>query len=117
VREGDGDAGIRELRKAVASEDALKYSEPPDWIHPVRHALGANLLAVGRPADAEAVYRESLDRLPNDGWALYGLARSLRLQGKKAEAATHEKLFAEAWKDADVTITSSCFCQPDTKAK
>lgn len=112
VREGDVDGGIGELRKAVASEDALKYSEPPDWIHPVRHALGANLLAVGRPADAEAVYRESLDRLPNDGWALYGLARSLRLQGKKAEAATYEKQFAEAWKDADVTITSSCYCQP-----
>ena len=112
VREGDVDTGIGALRKAVASEDALKYSEPPDWIHPVRHALGANLLAVGRPADAEAVYLESLDRLPNDGWALYGLARSLRMQGKKAEAAPHEKLFAEAWKDADVTITSSCYCQP-----
>ncbi len=112
IRAGEADAGIAELRKAIECEDALKYSEPPDWIHPVRHALGANLLALGRPVDAEKVYRESLDRLPNDGWSLYGLARSLRLQGKAADAETYEQRFAKAWRDADVKITSSCFCQP-----
>ena len=112
VREGAIDKGIAELREAVKCEDALRYSEPPDWIHPVRHALGANLLAVGRPADAEKVYRESLVRLPNDGWALFGLARSLHLQDKHAEAEAFDARFAEAWRDADVKITSSCFCQP-----
>jgi tetratricopeptide (TPR) repeat protein len=112
VREGAIDKGIAELREAVKCEDALRYSEPPDWIHPIRHALGANLLAVGRPADAEKVYRESLVRLPNDGWALFGLARSLHLQEKHAEAEPFDARFTEAWRDADVKITSSCFCQP-----
>jgi tetratricopeptide (TPR) repeat protein len=112
VRAGETDAGIAELRNAALCEDALKYSEPPDWIHPVRHALGANLLALGRPVDAEKVYRESLNRLPNDGWSLYGLAHSLRLQGKGADAEPYEQRFAKAWRDADVKITSSCFCQP-----
>ncbi len=112
VRDGAIDRGIAELREAVKCEDALRYSEPPDWIHPIRHALGANLLAVGRPADAEKVYRESLARLPNDGWAYFGLAESLKQQGKSAERAPFEARFAEAWRDADIKITSSCFCQP-----
>jgi tetratricopeptide (TPR) repeat protein len=112
IREGSTDQGIAELREAVKREDALRYSEPPDWIHPIRHALGANLMAVGRPADAEKVYRDSLARLPNDGWALYGLAQSLKQQGKAAEAAPIEAHFADAWRDADVSITSSCYCRP-----
>ncbi len=112
IRAGQADAGIAALRTAVKCEDALRYSEPPDWIHPVRHALGANLLALGRAAEAEKTYRESLVRLPNDGWALYGLASSLKLQGKHDEAKSVDAQFAAAWIDADVKITSSCFCQP-----
>ncbi|MCI0358042.1 MAG: tetratricopeptide repeat protein [Planctomycetaceae bacterium] len=111
VREGAIDMGLARLRGAVRCEDALRYSEPPDWIHPIRHALGANLLTVGRPADAEKVYRASLARLPNDGWALFGLAKSLHDQGKHAEAEPLDARFAEAWRDADIKITSSCFCQ------
>jgi tetratricopeptide (TPR) repeat protein len=112
VRGGQVEKGLAELAEAVKCEDALRYSEPPDWIHPVRHALGANLLAVGRPAEAEKVYRESLARLPNDGWALFGLASSLKQQGKADEAKPFEEQFTAAWRDADVKITSSCFCQP-----
>ena len=112
VREGAIDKGVAELREAVKCEDALRYSEPPDWIHPIRHALGANLLAVGRPADAEKVYRESLARLPNDGWSLFGLSQSLQQQGKASAAAPFTTRFAQVWQHADTKITSSCFCQP-----
>jgi tetratricopeptide (TPR) repeat protein len=112
VRGGQVDKGLAELQEAVKLEDVLRYSEPPDWIHPIRHALGANLLAVGRAADAEKVYRDDLVKLPNDGWALYGLARSLALQGKDDEAKAVQAQFDSAWRDADVKITSSCFCQP-----
>jgi predicted Zn-dependent protease len=111
-RERKVDEAIAELREAVRLEDALRYAEPPDWIHPVRHALGATLLAERRAAEAEAVYRDDLARLPENGWSLFGLARSLRLQGKSAEAAAVEARFEKVWKDADVKITSSCFCQP-----
>src|SRR4030095_12478273 len=68
-------------------------------------------LAVGRPAEAEVVYRESLARLPNDGWALFGLAKSLHELGRHAEATEFDARFAEVWRDADIKITSSCFCQ------
>jgi tetratricopeptide (TPR) repeat protein len=112
VREGQMEIGLAELREAVKREDALRYAEPPDWIHPVRHALGATLLATGRAAEAEQVYRDDLAKLPNNGWSLYGLARSLAMQDKRDEAAKFDAQFKELWRDADIKITSSCYCQP-----
>ncbi|MFO0913034.1 MAG: tetratricopeptide repeat protein [Pirellulales bacterium] len=111
-RRGEVDQGLAALRRAVELEDQLRYSEPPDWIHPVRHALGATLLQAGRPEEAETVYRADLAKLPLNGWSLFGLARSLELQGKKDEAAGIRAQFEAAWRDADVQLTSSCFCQP-----
>jgi tetratricopeptide (TPR) repeat protein len=111
-RRGSVDDGIELLRKAVTKEDQLRYAEPPDWIHPVRHALGATLLNERRLAEAETVYREDLMKLPDNGWSLFGLARSLKGQGKIDEAATIEARFRSAWSDSDVQITSSCFCLP-----
>jgi tetratricopeptide (TPR) repeat protein len=110
IAEGKVACGLAVLREAVEKEDALKYAEPPDWIHPVRHALGATLLKAGKAAEAEAVYREDLKRWPTNGWSLYGLARSLEAQGK--DAAEVRKQFDESWKRADVKLSSSCFCQP-----
>lgn len=46
---------------------------------------------------------------PKNGWALYGLAQSLKEQGKNAEARTTQKQFRNAWKRADVKLTSSRF--------
>jgi tetratricopeptide (TPR) repeat protein len=111
VREGKMEAGIKALRAAVAKEDKLRYSEPPDWVVPVRHALGAFLLKNGQASEAEAVYREDLRRWPDNGWSLFGLAASLETQGKKAEAAALRAKFDEVWKHADVEIPSSCLCQ------
>lgn len=111
VREGKMEAGIKALRAAVAKEDKLRYSEPPDWVVPVRHALGAFLLKDGQATEAEAVYREDLRRWPDNGWSLFGLAASLETQGKEAEAAAVRAKFDEIWKHADVKIPSSCYCQ------
>ena len=86
-RSGKVDEGLAALREAAAREDKLRYDEPPDWIQPVRHALGAALLQAGRFAEAEAVFREDLAKLPENGWGLYGLSRALQLQKKAAEAA------------------------------
>jgi TolA-binding protein len=74
---------------------------------PVRHELGALLLKMGKPADAEAVYRADLVRHPRNGWALFGLAQSLTAQRTTAEAKAVERQFNESWKNADVTLTAS----------
>jgi tetratricopeptide (TPR) repeat protein len=113
VRENKLDAGIAELREAIKLEDALNYDEPPGWLIPVRHSLGAILIHNGRYAEAEQVYREDLARLPENGWSLYGLASSLKAQQKNAsEAAATKEKFRKLWAKADTKITSSCLCQP-----
>lgn len=113
VRDGKLDEGLAKLREAVKAEDALHYDEPPGWILPVRHALGASLMTAGRFAEAEQVYRDDLARLPENGWSLFGLAQSLRLQKKNpAEAAAFEGRFKTIWAKADLELTSSCLCQP-----
>ena len=117
IRENKLDAGIAELREAIKLEDALKYDEPPGWLIPIRHSLGATLMQNGRYAEAEQVYREDLARLPDNGWSLYGLSESLRAQKKSPEEAkTTMKKFQKVWDKADIKITSSCLCQPGKMA-
>lgn len=111
-REGQVEPALAELREAVRREDALRYIEPPDWIQPVRHALGATLMDARRFQDAEAVYREDLKRHPHNGWSLFGLSESLRAQQKTDEADAVRKQFVEAWSQSDVVLKSSCFCLP-----
>ncbi|HEV3167099.1 MAG TPA: tetratricopeptide repeat protein [Isosphaeraceae bacterium] len=111
-REGKADEAFTAMREAVRREDALRYAEPPDWIVPVRHALGAALMQSGRFGEAERVYRDDLERHPENGWSLFGLARSLELQGKADEARSVRERFDKAWADADIKLSSSCFCQP-----
>lgn len=104
---GEHDAAIAELRQAVAIEDALPYMEPPFAYLPMRHGLGAALLAAGRPAEAEAVYREDLSVYPHNGWSLTGLEASLRAQGKDALADEVRHRKERAWIRADGGLASS----------
>ncbi|HMF46751.1 MAG TPA: tetratricopeptide repeat protein [Candidatus Udaeobacter sp.] len=113
IAEGKIDTGIEQLRAAIQKEDALKYDEPPGWMIPVRHSLGAVLMKQKRFAEAEQVYRDDLARLPENGWSLLGLAESLRKQKKNAdEVAQTQAKFKKVWAKADLTITTSCLCQP-----
>jgi tetratricopeptide (TPR) repeat protein len=109
ARQKHYDEAIAHLDKAVRLEDALEYVEPPDWHYPMRHSLGAVLLEAGRSAEAEVVYWQDLRRNPENGWALFGLMKSLEARGKSDQAADVEKRFEVAWARADVTLTSSRF--------
>jgi len=106
-RKGDIDRALLHLERAVRFQDGLIYTEPPDWHAPVRLTLGAVLLEAGRPAEAEVVYWEDLRQNPENGWALFGLMKSLRAQGRSNEASEVEKRFRIAWADADVALGSS----------
>ena len=75
----------------------------------MRLYLGAALLKAGRAKQAELVYREDLRDFRNNGWTLFGLAQSLRAQGKSAAARRVEKEFERAWKNADVMLKASVF--------
>ncbi len=113
IAEGKFDAGLEELRAALTLEDALKYDEPPSWMIPLRHTIGANLMHAGRFAEAEQVYRDDLKRLPENGWSLLGLSQALAAQQKHgAELEATRARFNKVWAKADVKITSSCLCRP-----
>lgn len=102
---GDRRGAVEHLRRAAAAEDALAYDEPPGWYHPLsRESLGGALLLDGRPAEAEAVFREDLRRNRRNGRSLFGLAESLRAQGKSREAELVTREFERAWKSADTRL-------------
>jgi tetratricopeptide (TPR) repeat protein len=109
ARRGQTDEAVKELHEAVRLQDALPYTEPPPWYFPTRQALGAVLLEAGRPAEAEVVYRDDLERNPENGWSLFGLAQALRTRKADAEAADIDARFKKAWSRADVTLTASRF--------
>ena len=109
ARQKQFDRAIAHFDRAIRLEDGLTYAEPPDWHAPVRHSLGAALLAAGRHAEAETVYWDDLRRNRENGWALFGVHQALVAQGKSDEAALVEQRLKKAWARADVTLTSSRF--------
>jgi tetratricopeptide (TPR) repeat protein len=111
ARKGDLDAAIGKLEQAAGLEDRLRYDEPPDWIQPVRHTLGAVYLRAKKPESAEKAYRQDLEKFPENGWSLMGLRDSLRAQGKTADALKVDARLAKAWAAADVQPTATCYCQ------
>jgi tetratricopeptide (TPR) repeat protein len=106
---GDLEVAVQKLEAGAAAEDHLRYAEPPDWYYPVRQTLGAVLLAAGRAADAERVYREDLARNPENGWSLLGLAESLKAQSRADAEADVRARLEKAWRHADVRPAASDF--------
>jgi hypothetical protein len=53
-------------------------------------------------------------RYPGNGWALFGLARSLDLQQDHRAAREARARFKKAWASADTKLDSTCFCQSGT---
>lgn len=93
----------------MALEAALEADEPPAWPLPARHFLGALLLEHGRAAEARRIYEQDLRIHPANGWALAGLAASLRRTGREAQAAEATRKFEQAWAGADLPIAGSRF--------
>lgn len=106
-QQGQPDHAVTILKEAVAIEDHLNYNEPPDWFFSVRHHLGAVLLKAGKYKEAEEVYRQDLRTWKKNGWALIGLHKALAFQDKKVEADKARSDFEEAWRYADIKISSS----------
>ena len=102
---GRHDAAVAALRDAVRLEDALLYGEPPEWTVPARQDFGAVLLAAGKTAEAERVFREDLAKFPANGWSLHGLAQAVRRQGRTRQADSVDAQFKRVWSTADVDLT------------
>jgi tetratricopeptide (TPR) repeat protein len=114
LQRGQWDEAIDLLEQAATAEDELGYGEPPMYLQPVRHTLGAVYLKAGRPADAERVYRADLAIWRGNGWSLFGLTRALEEQGKVEEALAARQEFERVWAGADEPTETSCKCIPET---
>jgi tetratricopeptide (TPR) repeat protein len=81
--------------------DAWLQDAPPH--HPrlleAFDAAARAALAASQPEKAEGYARRALVELPLDKQALFNLARSLNMQGRKQEAGEVEKLLAQVTKD------------------
>jgi pimeloyl-ACP methyl ester carboxylesterase/tetratricopeptide (TPR) repeat protein len=93
------------LGRAVVAEDVTGYNEPADWDLPVREVLGGLLLNDEKYLEAEKVFRDELAKRPRNGRALFGLAESLKQQGKQSSAQMVWREFEEAWNSADTKLT------------
>ncbi|HKR23354.1 MAG TPA: alpha/beta fold hydrolase, partial [Pyrinomonadaceae bacterium] len=113
---GDKQAAFDLLNKAVAAEDATSYNEPSDWDLPVREFLGGALLASGDYATAESVFRAEIEKHPRNGRALFGLAESLRKQGKNSSAQMVQHEFEIAWQSADTKLSVESLIGTQPKA-
>jgi tetratricopeptide (TPR) repeat protein len=107
ANEGQLENAIATLETAVSMEDALQYSEPPEWFFPVRHSLGALQISAGDYKAAEATYRQDLEIMVENGWALRGLVKALTLQGKTEAAQSVQLRFDDAWSKAEIEIAGS----------
>jgi len=103
-KEGNIEGALEVFRVAVAKQDQLKYTEPPDWSNSMRLYLGDALIQAGEYQEAEQILKEDLDEFANNGWALFGLWKSLDLQNKVEEAGDVMQRFQRSWKDADIVL-------------
>jgi tetratricopeptide (TPR) repeat protein len=100
---------IAAAKAAIAHEDQLLYAEPKMWLMPARQYLGAFLMHLKRPEEAEMIYREDLKWNPGNGWSLLGLYQALQVQGKTSELTRLKKMYLYSFSDAEVIPTASAY--------
>ena len=106
-KNGNYEASIISLKKAVSLQDDLPYTEPPFWYYPTRQSLGRVLTEAGKFAEAEAVFRKDLEDYPRNGWSMFGLYKVLEIQGKTKEAKKYKDKFDVIWQLSDIKLESS----------
>jgi tetratricopeptide (TPR) repeat protein len=97
------------IKKAILAEDSLIYAEPNLWMLPARQYLGAFLLRLNKPAEAEKVYRQDLVWNPGNGWSLLGLYQSLQAQKKSGGTERLKVLFMNSFAEADSLPVTSAY--------
>lgn len=100
---------IAALKTAIHAEDQLAYAEPKDWILPARQYLGAFLMQLKKPGEAEKVYREDLSWNPGNGWSLVGLYQALKAQGKNKDLKKLQKQYMYSFSEAEEIPTTSAY--------
>jgi len=94
---GDHGKAAALFAEAAGIQDRLPYMEPPFWYYPVHQSLGAALLQQGKTDEAQAAFREAMQRSPNNGWAAAGLLQAAEARGDAAAAEEARALMKKNW--------------------
>lgn len=100
---------ISHLKTALKIQHDMGYHEPPDWYFPLNQALGDAYLKWHHPGEAINNYDQVLRKYPRNGWALYGIAQSLRALNAPDKAKLMDAQFKKAWQYADIEVPVSLF--------
>ena len=88
---------VEHFKAAAKIENAIWYQEPPYWYYPVHQSLGAALYRAGDLMGARQAYLQALAQYPNNGWALFGLAKVHEALGDRPNLAATRAAFQKAW--------------------
>ena len=95
---------------AAKQYDILAYMEPPFWPINNRACLGQLYLDNGQYEKAKIAFKQDLDQIMLNGWALKGMILSLeKLDPNGEEIKLYQKQFDQAWQYADTQIDSACY--------
>lgn len=95
--QGNPARAVTLYEQAENIEATIPYTEPPYWYYPIAQSRGATHYALGQYDEAREAFRKALFMAPNDGWALYGLARTEQKLGHKLEAAATTAALEKIW--------------------
>lgn len=104
AKRGQHEEMIAYWKSAIDVHDEFKGNDPSIWYFPLREGFADALLSIKLSREAETEYLAALKQYPENGWSLYGLAQSLRTQGRMQEAEKVLDRFNKAWTRADVTL-------------
>jgi TolA-binding protein len=104
LADGHADEALAHQASALVKGKDADDAEPPALGAVARLTLGDMQLKAGKWLDAEQSFRTDLAEHPKSGWALRGLERSLRAQGRAAEADRLHDELRQAWGAADAGL-------------
>jgi len=67
-------------------------------------------LKAGKADEAAVVYKQDLQKYPENPWSLFGLSEALKASGKTDEARAAHRRYEKAWAKADFEMVASCLC-------
>jgi thioredoxin-like negative regulator of GroEL len=105
--------GIRFLDEGHPGPAALRLSRAARLApekNSIREALGRARFALGDFRGAEAAFATIVDRVPDNDYAHFGLARSLLAQARATEALRHARLAAALRPESSEyrTVVAAC---------
>jgi peroxiredoxin len=106
LAQGEELEGMQRLA-AVAQEQAEFYedaNDPPMVPHLVHNVLGEEYMRLGSATLAVRAFEAALDTVPNDGFALSGLARAQVMNGNTDAATMAYGRLLFVWSDADPNL-------------